>query len=231
MISIIIPFYNQKKELRKCLDSILAQSYENYEVIIVDDCSTKKINDLILEYKKEFDDKLEFIRSQVNHGAPYTRNKGFKYSRGEYLLFCDADITLDPECLSIMLKTLKNDKDASYAYSSHYFSWKFFKLWEFSAERLRKMPYIHSTSLIRRSDFPETGWDESLKRLQDWDLWLTMFNQGHSGKWIDKSLFKVASGGTMSAWMPSFIYKVLPFLPSVRKYKEAVKIIKNKHSL
>jgi hypothetical protein len=86
-------------------------------------------------------------------------------------------------------------------------------------------------SLIRRSDFPETGWDESIKKLQDWDLWLTMLEQGHVGLWINKILFRVTPGGTISSWLPAAAYKLLPFLPAVKKYKAAVKIVKAKHGL
>jgi hypothetical protein len=128
-----------------------------------------------------------------------------------------------------MLKTLRNNPRVSYVYSSFKYGSKTFKLWPFNANKLKKIPYIHTTSLIRQKHFP--GFDEKIKRLQDWDLWLTMLKQGYIGIWIDKILFKVHTGGTMSGWLPSFIYKVMPFLPSVKKYKQAVEIIKKKHNL
>ena len=90
---------------------------------------------------------------------------------------------------------------------------------------------MHSASFIRREHFSSVGWDESIKKLQDWDLWLTMLEQGHTGIWIGQILFKAQTGGTMSSWLPSFAYKLFPFLPSVKKYKKAVKIIKKKHGL
>ena len=58
-----------------------------------------------------------------------------------------------------------------------------------------------------------------------------MLEQKHTGIWIDKILFKVTTGGTMSSWLPSFSYKLFPFLPKVRKYKKAVNIIKKKHKI
>ncbi|MBI2552584.1 glycosyltransferase family 2 protein [Candidatus Uhrbacteria bacterium] len=151
-----------------------------------------------------------------------------------YALFCDADIVLRRDCLEKMVRALEEHPDVSYAYSSFKFGWKTFKLWPFDAERLHKMPYIHTTSLIRADHFP--GWDESIKRLQDWDLWLTMLEQGHTGVWIPEVLFRVINTkGTMSTWLPSFAYNIPKWLgiqpKAVMLYNEAVARIKAKHNL
>ena len=229
MISIIIPVYNQSKKLDKCLASIAEQTYNNYEIIVVNDRSKDRLSWVRSKYKKKFGIRLEWINNQENHGAPYSRNKGARRAKGEFLLFCDADIITRSDMLQIMYNTLKGREEASYAYSSFKFGRKIFKLGPFDAEKLKQMPYIHTTSLIRREHFPE--FDENLSRLQDWDLWLTMLEAGHIGVWIDKILFKVEPGGTMSAWLPAFAYKSLPFLPKVKKYKKAVEIVKAKHKI
>ena len=231
MISIIIPLYNREKEIDRCLESIRKQSYENYEIIVVNDRSTDSLSRVMKKYKKIFGYKIEFYHNQVNHGAPYTRNKGFRFSKGEYVIFCDADLILKPYTLETMLDTLRNNPQASYVYTSFIYGFKKFKLWEFDENKLKEMPYIQSFTLIRREHFPKKGWDETLKKFQDWDLWLTMLGEGHKGKWINQYLFKVQSGGTMSSWLPSFFYKYFPFLKNVKKYKKAMEIIKNKHNL
>ena len=233
MISIIIPVYNQADKIRKCLNSILSQTYKNYEVIIVNDGSRDNVEKVFDEYKTKFQiSSFKFqVVSQENKGAPAARNAGWRQSRGEYLFFCDADAVLAPEALATMLDALNNHPEASYAYSSFLWGKKLFKLWPFDADKLRQMPYIHTMSLIRREHFPPGGWDESIKKLQDWDLWLTMLEQRHKGVWIDKILFTVSPGGTISSWLPSPAYKLLPFLPSVKKYRRAMEIIKKKHKL
>jgi glycosyltransferase involved in cell wall biosynthesis len=229
MISIVIPVYNHAKQLKKCLHAVLAQTYNDFEIIVVNDGSTDNISEAIALYKNKFlDGKFEFI-SQENRGANAARNAGAKKARGEYIIFLDADIIMTPDMLAKMVNTLESNPQASYAYSSHKFGFKIFKLWEFDAKKLKIMPYIHTSSLIRRKDFP--GFDEKIKRLQDWDLWLAMLENNKTGIWIDELLFTVKSGGTMSAWLPSFAYRLLPFLPSVKKYKKSVEIIKNKHNL
>jgi glycosyltransferase involved in cell wall biosynthesis len=231
MISIIIPIYNHADKLSRCLDSILKQSYKDYEVIIVNDGSTDNVEEVFERYKQNFNlSTLIFqLITQENNGANSARNRGHKEASGEYLLFCDADIEMEPEMLEIMLKTLESNPKASFTYSSFKYGFKTFKLGPYDAKKLKQMPYIHSTSLIRKEHF--LGWDEKIKRLQDWDLWLTMLEQGHTGFWVDKILFKVSTGGTMSSWLPSFVYKLFPFLSSVKKYNNAVQIIKEKHKL
>ncbi len=229
MISIIIPLYNQTRQLDRCLASIKAQTYDNFEIIIVNDRSTMKMSKVVDKYKRIFGYRFVLLHNQVNHGAPYSRNKGYKFSNGEYVVFCDADVTMRADMLETMHQALLDNRAAAYAYSSFRFGWKKFRSFAFDPELLRLTPYIHTTALLRRKYFP--GFDESLKRLQDWDLWLTILENGGSGIWIDSVLFTVETGGTMSSWLPSFSYKLMPWLKTVKKYKLAMEVVKKKHNL
>lgn len=232
MISVIIPVYNQAQKLLKTLASIAAQTYTDYEVIIVNDGSSDGVEAVFSAYYKKLATNNQYLFiNQNNQGAPGARNRGYQESRGEYLFFCDADAVLRPEALETMLGFLESNPNISYSYPSFYWGRKLFKVGEFDADKLRQAPCIHTMALIRRADFPAGGWDINIKKLQDWDLWLTMLEQGKTGYWVGQVLFTVAPGGTISSWLPSFAYKLLPFLPSVRKYQAAVKIIKNKHGL
>lgn len=225
-ISVIIPCYNRANTIGRCLDSILAQTYDNFEIIVVDDGSSDNIDEIMMPYLIN----AKYIK-QANQGAPKARNVGFENSVGELVIFCDSDIIMKPDCLEKMAAALENDHEAAFAYCSFRFGWKKFRLYPFTIERLRRMPFITTTSLIRREYFP--GFDESLKKFQDWDLWLTIWEKyGRGGVWIDEVLFRAVSGGTMSSWLPGFMYK-LPFLKNknVEKYKAAREVIKKKHNL
>ncbi len=232
MISIIIPVYDQAQKLIKTLASIARQTYRDYEVIIVNDGSHDQVDLVFANYfkKLETENKYLFI-SQANQGAPAARNRGWQEARGEYLFFCDADAIMKPEALEIMLRTLESNPQASYAYPSFNWGKKLFKVGDFNPDKLKAGPYIHTMALIRRADFPSGGWDIAIKKLQDWDLWLTMLEQGHIGVWVPQVLFTVMPGGTISSWLPSFAYKLLPFLSRVKKYNNAVKTVKAKHAL
>lgn len=232
MISIIIPVYNQAQKLIKTLTSIAGQTYRDYEVIIVNDGSGDNVDAIFANYFKnlETENNYRFI-NQSNQGAPAARNRGWQEASGEYLFFCDADAVLKPEALELLLQALVNNSQVSYAYPSFYWGRKLFKVGEFSPDKLRSGPYIHTMALIRRTDFPAGGWDIKIKKLQDWDLWLTMLESGHVGAWLPQVLFTVAPGGTISSWLPSFAYKYLPFLKRVKKYKAALRVVKDKHGL
>lgn len=224
-VSIIIPVYNGEQTLAKCLKSIFDQTFRDFKIIVVDDGSTDQ-TPIILSH---FTDTVTIIE-QENRGAAAARNAGAAKATGEFLLFCDADIILEPNALATIIDALKQHPQASYAYSAFKFGWKTFKLFPFNAERLRKMPYIHTTSLIRREHFP--GFDESLKRFQDWDLWLTMLEQNHTGQFIPEILFTIINPkGTMSTWLPKIAFMLPWQTQNVRKYREAERIIKVKHRL
>ena len=232
LISIIIPVYNGEKTLAKTLASLYQQTEKNLEIIVVNDGSTDQSKKVFFDFINKNNSDIPYLfLEQKNKGAPAARNRGLKEAQGDYLFFCDADAILKEEALSKMLQALSTNPQAAYAYSSFYWGKRLFKLWPFDAERLKKMPYIHTMALIRREKFPLEGWDENIKKLQDWDLWLTMLEQGNEGYFIDEPLFKVFPLGGISSWLPSFAYKFLPFLKNVKKYKTAVAIIKKKHNL
>ena len=238
-IDIVIPVYNQVDKIIKCLKSLEEQTFQDFSITIVDDGSQDNVK-YILEvwlraenlsannYKNEISTKTTIIR-QENKGAPSARNRGAQKGGAEYILFCDADVILNKNYLQHTLNTLNTHKNFSYCYTSFKYGWKKFKLFDFDPEKLKKMPYIHTTSLIRRCDFP--GFDENLKRFQDWDLWLTMLEAGHTGIWIPKYLFKVQAGGTMSKWVPEFMYKYFKKGKRVDDYYKAMEIVKKKHNL
>jgi len=108
----------------------------------------------------------------------------------------------------------------------------------FDPEALRKMNYIHTTSLIRRDAF--SGFDESLIKFQDWDLWLTMMEENYWGVFVDATLFTVLVDASRdmaySRWLPSFVYllpwPIFGWTPkSVLQYNAARDVIRKKHSL
>ncbi|MBN2854502.1 glycosyltransferase family 2 protein [Patescibacteria group bacterium] len=233
MISIIIPVYNQADKIIATLKSIEAQTFRDYEVIIVNDGSSDGLDEVFGSFIKNSKDENNYLFiNQENRGAPAARNRGFKEASGEFLFFCDADAVLKSEALEILLKTLEANPGAAYAYSSFYWGKKLFKVGLVDEKRLKTAPCIHTMSLIRLKDFPDGGWDENIKKLQDWDLWLSIFTQkAKLGVFVNKPLFTVSPGGTISSWLPSFAYKLFPFLPKVKKYKEAIKIVKEKHGI
>lgn len=229
IISVIIPHYNHARVLGRALESVMGQSRKDIEIIVVDDDSEEAQKEYL---RKEIMPKFTQVKFVfVEHaGASAARNRGFKESKGEYVIFWDADIVGQPEMLAKMKKALDEHPEASYAYSSFKFGWKKFVCGQFDAERLKQVNFITTTSLIRRAHF--SSFDETLKKFQDWDLWLAMLEQGHIGVWVSEILFNIAPKGTMSQWLPSFLYRFpwLP-LPAIEKYFYWKAIVQKKHGI
>lgn len=92
--SIIIPVYNSEQYIEKCIDSVLQQTYKDYEIIIIDDGSTDNTPSIIKKYK----DKVKYIKKE-HEGQSSTRNAGIDYVSGDYFIFVDSDDVVSPNLL------------------------------------------------------------------------------------------------------------------------------------
>lgn len=135
----------------------------------------------------------EIIVNDNVGGAPQKRNEGFAKSTQPYVFFCDDDILLRKDALEKLYKLLQDNPSKAYAYTGYHGivmhpqthpmrgNFKIASI-PFNAERLKQGNYISTMALVRRECLPNPKpFDESLKRLQDWDLWLTMLENGYEG--------------------------------------------------
>ena len=97
LISIICPIYNTELYLKECLNSILCQSYTNFELILIDDGSTDNSGIICDEYATK--DKRIIVIHQTNKGLSASRNKGLEIASGEFITFIDSDDWIDPNTL------------------------------------------------------------------------------------------------------------------------------------
>ncbi len=237
MISIVIPVFNHAEELMECLQHLEQQTYQKFEVIIVNDSSTDDIKDRLVTYRPSF--AMRVIHLEQNHGPQFARNEGMRQATGSFLLFLDADVNLVPTALEEMMHALALHPEASFAYSSFLFGWKKFTCRAFDVKALRACNYIHTSSLVHREAM--VPFDESLKKFQDWDIWLTLAEQGKRGVWIPRVLFAVGVSAkrrsvAMSRWLPSIVHRLpwplFGWIPrEVRRYREAKNSICEKHHL
>ena len=120
-VSVVVPMYNARKYIGECLNSLLAQTLKNFEVIVVDDCSTDDSVAIARRYVKKFGGRLKVSALKENSGgggAP--RNKGLSISRGEYLFFMDSDDVVTKTALEEMYSLAKEYK-ADVVYCEKYF--------------------------------------------------------------------------------------------------------------
>lgn len=120
-ISVIIPLYNDEKYIGACLESLLAQTFSNFEVVVVDDCSTDNSVEIVENYMSKFGEKLTLLHTEENSGGgALPRNKGLYFSRGEYVFFVDSDDFLTNTALEEIYESAK-DFDADVVYCERNF--------------------------------------------------------------------------------------------------------------
>ena len=110
-VSVIIPVYNSEQYLRRCLDSVLNQSVQDYEIILIDDGSTDGSLDICNEYA-ERNRNIKVIH-KLNGGVSSACNLGINYSRGKYLMFCDSDDYVEPDWIATMYQYAEKNPDAT----------------------------------------------------------------------------------------------------------------------
>lgn len=109
-VSVIVPVYNTEKYLNKCLDSLVNQTLDDVEIIIIDDKSPDNSELIIKEYAKKYKNKIKVIHNKTNRGIGYNRNIGIKKSTGKYIMFVDSDDYLDKDSLKKMYNYSEKNK-------------------------------------------------------------------------------------------------------------------------
>ena len=182
MVSIVIPTYQCGQFLSQAIESVLAQTYKNYEIIIVDDGSTDNTQEVLSRYSHL--ENIKFV-TQSNQGPAAARNRGIKLSSGEYIAFLDADDLWLPTKLEKQIIFLEQHPLTDMVYCDAYifsgnFPWKK-TLFNMSPpasgnvfERLFLLNFIPIlTVVLRRNIFNTSGFfDESIIGPEDYDLWL-----------------------------------------------------------
>lgn len=149
-------------------------------------------------------------------GANWARNRGAELARGDLFLFSDNDIIWEPDALKILSEALDKSDFAGYAYGWYTIDGFAYCQQEFDSELLRKKNYISTMSLIYRNLF--VGFDENLKRLQDWDLWLTLLEHSVEGVYCQKKIFSTEKRAGISSGLEI-------------SWSEAERLVREKHGL
>ncbi len=197
-VSIILPTYNCAGFLPDSIGSILLQTYDSYEIIVVDDGSTDNTREVL----KPFMQRIQYIHLVKNKGLPAARNTGIRAARGEYLAFIDADDLWLPEKLQTDIAYLNKHPDVGMVYSKHLNvdvngralnggTKKRLPSGNIFTQLFSEQNFIIPSSVVvRREVFNMTGlFDEQLFNCQDWDMWLRIaFFSKIAG--INKTLIK-----------------------------------------
>ena len=193
--------YNAEKTMDEAIESILNQTYTNWQFIICDDCSTDNTYAKLLEYKEKYPEKFIIIKNEVNSKLPFSLNHCFKYADGEYVARMDADDTSMPERFAKQVEYLNNNPDKAVVGTSMI---RFDETGDFgeliSYQNPDKyilktaVPFFHATIMMRREAMEKIGGYTVAKRTergQDVDLWFKFYENGFNGGNLSETLYKV----------------------------------------
>lgn len=207
LISVVIPVFNGEKTIKETIESVLGQTFTNFELIVINDGS----QDLTLEVISSIKDSRIQVYSYPNAGLSASRNRGIVKSTGEYISFIDADDLWTSDKLESQLKALKNYPETAVAYSwTDYIDENSQFLGKGSHITVNGNIYPHllltdilengSNPLICKQAFLEVGnFDESLHAAEDWDMFLRLASRYHFVAVSSPQVLYRISSNSMSA--------------------------------
>ena len=192
LISVLLSVYNDDKNIKTSIDSILSQSYKNIELLVMDDCSTDKTYDILKDIK---DRRLRIFRNKDNKGLTKSLNILIKKSKGQILARQDSDDISLPTRLEVQFENLHNlqlDGCTTRAYikNSKRSIPRLSHLLPLSFVIKYKNPFIHGTLMVKKSAVIEVGmYDENIIYAQDYKLFIELLKKNYKIKILKKKLY------------------------------------------
>jgi len=199
-ISIIMGIYNCQDTLEESIESIINQTYLNWELIICDDGSTDGSYQIAESYMCRFSEKIILLKNERNMGLSYTLNICLKHSSGEFIARQDGDDVSTSDRLEKLVSFLINNKEYSIV-STAMILFDENGEWGRTSpiERPKKIdfikgtPFAHAASMVRSEDIKRIGGYRNTKRtlrVEDYDLWFRLYEQSKKGYNFTEALYK-----------------------------------------
>ena len=191
MISVIMGIYNCEKTLAAAIDSIICQTYQDFEFILCDDGSSDDTYNIARKYREMYPDKIVLIKNDENKGLNYTLNHCLKYAKGKYIARMDGDDESLPNRFEVEIKFLESHPEISILSASlHSFDdsgiWgeRTFKERPEPKDVVKGPPFSHSVCMVKKEAFDAVNGysdEKRLLRVEDHHLWVKMYSMGYRG--------------------------------------------------
>lgn len=192
LVSIITPFYNTGEIFYETAQSIMQQSFQQWEWIIVNDGSTDPNSLEILAYINNLDERVKVVHHVKNCGRSVARNTGCKHSTSDFIVFIDSDDLLEPTTIEKWLWFLQSHKEFAFvngyvvAFNEQQYLWM--NGFDSGKEFIQENKTVN-TAMIRKEVVSKINYfDENLSFLEDWDFWLRCAYHGYWGRTIPEYL-------------------------------------------
>jgi glycosyltransferase involved in cell wall biosynthesis len=225
LVSVILPTYNGARYLREAIESCLAQTYRNWELIVVDDCSHDATPEIIAEYLVR-DSRIKNIRHETNQKLPRALNTGHAAARGNYLMWTSDDNRFLPAALEEMTDFLEQHADVGLVYADCVLiddGGRYLR--DYPAQPPSKLAYMNPLGpcfLYRRSVYETVGgYDADLFLAEDYEYWLRVSRHFrlaplhktlYEYRWHSDSLTNTAGRGAVWASVERALRRHLPHL-------------------
>jgi glycosyltransferase involved in cell wall biosynthesis len=199
LISIIIPIFNREQLIAETLSSIVIQTYENWECIVIDDGSEDRTLQILKEYSKK-DSRIKYYSrpNSIIKGANSCRNYGFNKSKGDYIIWFDSDDLMTPNHIEKKVTALQSKKlDFVVARTQNFRNGKFLKPYEYIKKPygitvsdfiLLKIHWYTYDVLMKRTISEKISWNEKMRSWQDYNYFCKMLLISENGNYIDEIL-------------------------------------------
>ncbi|WP_412470494.1 MULTISPECIES: glycosyltransferase family 2 protein [unclassified Halobacteriovorax] len=224
LVSVIIPVYNASQYIIETLASVVVQTYNNLEIIVVDDCSKDNSVDVVQDYLSKCDVKFILKRCEKNFGGPAgPRNIGVECSSGDYIAFLDADDIWHPKKLEVQIKLLENSNAllvSSLKYDfldgdNYYFNNNLNKLETeiitYNRTLFKNTIYLSSVLISRKKLIYKFNEAKEFSGVEDYYLWLSLLKNGSKAILIKENLIA---------------YRILLSSLSRNKFKHSLKVLR-----
>ncbi len=201
LISVIMGIYNCSETLNEALDSIIAQTYTNWEIVMCDDGSEDNTLSIAKEYQKKYPNRIIVLVNDKNMGLNHTLNRCLYESHGEYIARMDGDDTCSPDRFEKELAVLEeNERIAFVSTDMQFFDEQGFfgktnvKPSPNCKDFLLGTPFCHAPCMVRRKAYLAVGGysvDKKLLRVEDYHLWVKMYANGYKGVNIKEYLYQM----------------------------------------
>ncbi|MDJ0555658.1 MAG: glycosyltransferase [Microcoleaceae cyanobacterium MO_207.B10] len=191
LISVIILCYNQAEYLTEAVESIVNQTYQNWECLIVNDGSSDSTGEVAKNLVDKYPEKSLRLLEKENTGVPDSRNVGVNHSRGKFILFVDADDKIHPNFLTETLAVLKANPQVGFVYTDiHKFGFeeKLESFGDFNVKRFLSKNQAPVTSLFRREIYQQVGGFKTVMKdgWEDWEFWISAYQKSWLGYRLEK---------------------------------------------
>jgi GT2 family glycosyltransferase len=243
LVSVVVPACNAEGVLAEALQSVRQQTYPGYEVIVVDDGSTDRTDEIALGFCRE-DSRFKLIR-QANAGSAVARNTALKNAAGELITFLDADDLWLPTKLESQIRLWRSDPRANLIFTNYW-------IWNGQEDRFpryrnaKKFPegdvsFLHrenafgtSTVMIPRETLEKAGpFDPELRGAQDWDLWLRISETGMRARGVrePQARYRIWSGNITADRVKNATYAVRVMEKAVARNPSAARLRRYRRGL